>query len=107
VQGLLRKADKQVDVPLTIKALSQQLSMSINASIEEVHLQRQSATLQDRATMSAFILGEGTLVYLGKYPYPLKSFVFINKFKKSDHMKVHTYPVEYSFYIVLFHISMC
>jgi hypothetical protein len=79
VQELLRKADKQVDVPPTIRALSQQLSMSSNASIEEVHLQRQSATLQDRATTSTFSLGEGTPMYPGKYPYPLKSFVFINK----------------------------
>jgi hypothetical protein len=39
------RAHKQADVLSTIKAMSQQLSVSINAPIEEAHLRCQSTTL--------------------------------------------------------------
>jgi hypothetical protein len=99
-----KRVDKKVDVPSTVRALSHPSSTSINASIEEVQLQCQSATSQNWTTTSTFSLGEGTPMYPGKYPYPLKSFLFINK--KSEHMKVHTYicllyRVEYLCYFII------
>jgi hypothetical protein len=73
-----KRVDKQVDVPSTVGALSHPSSTSINASIEEVQLHCQSATLQDQTTTSTFSLGEGTPMFLGKYPYALMFSFYIN-----------------------------
>jgi hypothetical protein len=54
-----KRADKQVDVPSTVGALSHPSSTSINASMEE-HLHCQFATPQDQTTMSTSSLGEST-----------------------------------------------